>query len=217
MVVISTIDRQTTSRIKKRKEREYKRKKYYKSLSALSGMDDDQPDIADNNSSCESVQSDSKTSDSSVDIYMQSEEESSSRNTKSLPTLSRECDGYNVSNTVGAAIATAVLVDCELVTDDDKGSAIDRSKLWRERERYRKTLSEPTGEKCEPTALYFDGRKDATMCLPSLNCKCQIIKEHVCLLEESGSVYLGHIAPSGGSSGNIFKAMCEFFRKTTFN
>jgi hypothetical protein len=206
-MVIGNIDRKTTTRIKKRKEREYKREKYYKSQSTVSNKDDP----PDNNSSCKTVDSDSTTSASSGDVYMQSEGETSSRNIKSLPTLSRECDRYGVSNTVGAAIATAVLVDYGLVTDDDQSSSIDRSKLWRERERFRKTLSEPTGEKCEPTALYFDGRKDVTICLSSVNHKCHIMEEHVCLLQEPGSVYLGHISPNSGSSASIFEAMCDFF------
>lgn len=207
-MVIGTIDRKTTSRIRKRKEREYKREKYYKSQSTVSSIEDP----PDNNSSCETVDLDSTTSDhSSGDVYMQSEGETSSRNIKSLPTLSRECDRYGVSNTVGAAIATAVLVDYGLVTDDDKSLAIDRSKLWRERQLFQETLSERTGEKCEPTALYFDGRKDVTICLPSVNHKCQIMEEHVCLLQEPGSVYLGHISPSSGSSASIFEAMCDFF------
>ena len=98
---------------------------------------------------------------------------------KSLLTLSRECDRYEVSNTVVAAIATAVLVDYGLVTDDDKSLVVDRSKLWRERERFRTNLLERTVEKCKLTALYFDGRKDATICLPSVSHKCQIIEEHV--------------------------------------
>jgi len=126
-MVIGNIDRKTTTRIKKRKEREYKREKYYKSQSTVSNKDDP----PDNNSSCKTVDSDSTTSASSGDVYMQSEGETSSRNIKSLPTLSRECDRYGVSNTVGAAIATAVLVDYGLVTDDDQSSSIDRSKLWR--------------------------------------------------------------------------------------
>lgn len=207
-MIIGAVDRKTTSRIKKRKERELKRKKYYKSHATSAHTDE--TDKPDNNSSCESVDSDS-ASDSSGDVYMQPEEEESSRNNKSLPTLSRECDRYGVSNTVGAAIATAVLVDYGLVTDDDKSSAIDRSKLWRERERYRTSMSERTGEKCEPTSLYFDGRKDLTICLPSVNRKCQIVEEHVCLLQEPGSVYLGHISPNSGSSANIFEAMCDLF------
>ena len=206
-MVIGTIDRKSTSILRKRKERKDKREKYYKSQCTVSSIDNP----AYNSSSCETVDSDSTTSDSSEDVDMQSEEETLSYNIKSLPTLSRECDRYGVSNTVGAAIATAVLVDYGIVTDDDKSLAIDRSKLWRKRERFRKTLFEPTGEKREPTALHFDSRKDVTICLSSVSHKCQIMEEHVCLLREPESVYLGHISPKSGSSASIFEAMHDFF------
>jgi hypothetical protein len=105
---------------------------------------------------------------------------------KSLPTLARECDRYGVSNTVGVAIATATLIDYGIVTDDDTSLTVDRSKLWREREQLRKTLllADQTAEKHELSSLYFDGRKDATICMPSVNIKRQITEEHVCLPEE---------------------------------
>jgi hypothetical protein len=209
-MVIGTIDRKTTAAVRKRKERKYKRDKYYKSQRTDLSIDD--PPESDTISSYEIVKTESTHSVSSGDIYvLQPEGETSSRNTKSLPTLSRECDRYGVSNTVGAAIATAVLVDYGLVTDEDNSAAIDRSKLWRERERFRRSSSEPKGDKCEPTSLYFDGRKDVTMCLPSVNRKCKIMEEHFCLLQEPESVYLGHISSKIGSSSIIFEAMCEFF------
>jgi len=139
-MVIGAVDRKITSRNLRRNERKYKRDKYYKTQCNLSNISH----TSDDDSSSESIDTSSPTPESqSEEVYMQSEGESSSRNQKSLSTLSRECDRYNVSNTVGAAIATAVLVDYGIVTDLDKSSAIDGSKLWRERQRYRDTLSLP--------------------------------------------------------------------------
>jgi len=37
------------------------------------------------------------------------------------------------------------------------------------------------------------------------------MEEHVCLLQEPDSVYLGHITPNTGSSANIVEAMCDYF------
>ena len=49
--------------------------------------------------------------------------------------LSKICERFNVPNTVGAAIATATLKDYDIISDDNVVNVIDRSKLWREREK----------------------------------------------------------------------------------
>ena len=46
-----------------------------------------------------------------------------------LPVLARTCDRYSVSDRAAAAIASAVLEDVGLITNEDKTSVIDRNKL----------------------------------------------------------------------------------------
>ena len=51
--------------------------------------------------------------------------------TLALPNLSRECDRWNVSNRTGATIASATLVDFQIVTEGNKSLVIDKNKLAR--------------------------------------------------------------------------------------
>jgi len=138
-MIIGKIDKRTTSVLHQRKERKVNREVYYEKLRNESIKEDatEEKDPV--------LDSDGTTSDSSGEILFPVEDEGTHRNLKSLPTLSSVCDRYDVSNTVGAAIATATLVDFGIITNDDKTAAIDRSKLWRERERFRKTLTVDNG------------------------------------------------------------------------
>ena len=54
--------------------------------------------------------------------------------------LARMCQRYQLSDKVGAAIATHTLQDMEMVTDKDKSLVIDASKLRSERERCREEI-----------------------------------------------------------------------------
>ena len=75
-----------------------------------------------------------------------------------IPTFARECDHYNVSNSAGAAIATATLIDYGIITPNDTSLIIDRCKLRRQREKLRTQLCEDTIRSLSekgPTALFF--------------------------------------------------------------
>ena len=52
-----------------------------------------------------------------------------------IPSVAKICDRYNVSNTIGADVATATLVHFGLISNDNNDKVIDRSKLWRERKK----------------------------------------------------------------------------------
>jgi hypothetical protein len=56
------------------------------------------------------------------------EKDFSSRNMMKFPTVARECDRYGVSNTAGAAIATAALTDYGVIIEGDTNLVIDRKK-----------------------------------------------------------------------------------------
>lgn len=59
------------------------------------------------------------------------------QNRQSYRNLAKCCDRYNLSDRVGAALATSVLMDHGLVSNTNQSFAIDRNKLRREREKYR--------------------------------------------------------------------------------
>ena len=91
------------------------------------------------------------------------ETSATSQNRTALRNLSLLCERFNVSNRVGAALGTGALKDHGLVTDTDTKFVIDRSKLRRERNKYRREI-QAEEEKLFGLvdSIYVDGRKDAT-------------------------------------------------------
>ena len=86
------------------------------------------------------------------------------QNRKSLENLVLACNRYQVSDRVAAAIASAVLKYYDIITDMDSSQVIDRSKIRRERAKYRKAIQKKEEEHFENVnSLYFDGKKDATL------------------------------------------------------
>ena len=130
-----------------------------------------------------------------------------------LPVLARECDRWEVSDRSAAAIASAVLVDFGIINEQDSSVVIDPSKIRRERQKNRKSLQTDAIKKVE--GLYFDGRKDK---------RNQIMKgdkfhpvtgteEHIVLIKQPDSQYLGHIKTSEGTSLSLTNNIEEFLNK----
>ena len=102
-----------------------------------------------------------------------------------FPTVARECDRYGVSDAAGAAIATAALTDYGIIKEHDRTAIIDRAKLRRQRQQLRVALSQeaksslfPVG----PKSIFFDGRKDKTICAASTSSRGFITEEHITLI-----------------------------------
>ena len=54
--------------------------------------------------------------------------------------------------------------------------------------------------------LYFDGRKDDTLVIESIHKKrvSRVVKEeHISLIQEPGSNYIGHVSPQSGKASDI--------------
>ena len=122
-----------------------------------------------------------------------------------LPALSETCDGYAISDRSAAAISSAVLQDIGVITNDDKASVIDRSKIRRQRLKKREE-AQSNIDNCV-NGLFFDGRKDKTMTqVRELDGKLhrrKKVKEHICLINEPGSSYFGHITVERGTAKGI--------------
>jgi len=132
---------------------------------------------------------------------------------KELPAFARACDRHRVSDRSAAAIATAVLHDFGLISHVDSSNVIDKSKVRRERKKNRSKLICQVKEYKDVTSLYFDGRKDKTL----INVKKEkkyhrqvIVEEHLSLVAEPNSIFLGHITPKGGSAKFISQSMSQF-------
>lgn len=127
----------------------------------------------------------------------------------SLPNSSVIADRYNLSDRAFAAIASGVLVDVGLINDDNKELVIDRSKVRRERLATRKANS-TIHNLCCGEALFFDGKIDKT--LTFRNNKTVMVKEdHIVLVREPDSEYIGHITPETGSAADTMQAILNFF------
>lgn len=131
---------------------------------------------------------------------------SSTSTTLNYALLSRTCDRYGVSDRAGAAIASSVL-------QASTSEIIDKNKLRRKRKIARK-LAVKEDNVLQIPALYFDGRKDKTLVISEKDGQLyrqRIVEEHVSLIMEPNSKFLGYIAPASGTSACIEKAIASFF------
>lgn len=132
------------------------------------------------------------------------------RNRLELPTVFSLLDRLKLSSMVGAAISSATLVDVGLITENDMSNVIDTCKIRRAREKHRKNLANGPFENFE--GLYFDGKKDKTLVLSEDRSKRMVItEEHVSLLKEPGSEYIGHISPTNSKAPTVVESLSEFF------
>lgn len=121
-------------------------------------------------------------------------------------------DRYGVSDRATAAIASSVLHDFGLVTDSDVSHVVDKNKVRREKQNVRNTLSNKSDE-FPLKGLYFDGRKDDTLVIDVAHSKrFRRVKkeEHYSLIQEPGSIYIGHVAPASGSSQDIATSIISY-------
>lgn len=133
----------------------------------------------------------------------------------SLPNLAMVCDRYGISDRAGAAVASAVLNDFNIICDADTSKIVDRNKVRREREKLRQDLSS-SQQNFHLTALFFDGRKDKTLVHEKVENKFRNIlrnEEHVTLLQEPGSIYIGHITPANGKASSIKEKIMEHLNR----
>ena len=63
------------------------------------------------------------------------------------------------------------------------------------------------------TSLYFDGRKDRALVMErsaERRARKEIIEEHIIVLAEPGSRYLGHFSPTSGNAKDIADGLFAF-------
>ena len=125
----------------------------------------------------------------------------------SLPSLAMACDRTGVSNRGAAILASAVLEDLKIITKEDKSKVIDKTKIQREKKKLRLEIKlQEKGKASVLEGLYFDGRKDTTIVMDKAKgncCKSTIKEEHVVLVSEPGSNYMGHVSPASGHGHSI--------------
>ena len=133
---------------------------------------------------------------------------------ENLPSFSRACDRTAISSRAGAQLASALLQDLNVVTPENQAAVIDKSKVFRERVKYRQGIS--STRTSEIIALYFDGQKDETISKEigrGKSVRKTIQEEHISLVEEPDSTYLGHVTPDSGSGKDIVSSILKFMKE----
>lgn len=196
-MIMGTVDLLTSKRKRKLSDRKIKLKTYYDSSVCEPGPSHENP-----NTLITSESSDEKQSVPSSPLKPVSKK----RTIASLKNLSTICDRYGISDRAAAAVASAVLQDAKI-----NNEVIDKSKLRRARQKLRKeTLSQ--GHLDTIPALFFDGRKDKTLKIVMKGGKkyrLTSVEEHISIIKEPGSVYVGYAVPSHGTAKGLESAIFQ--------
>ncbi|CAG4959399.1 unnamed protein product [Parnassius apollo] len=131
----------------------------------------------------------------------------------SLHSLTTVCDRYGVSDRAAAAIVSSVLCSAsDADSEAQSTNVVDRMKLRGIRQKVREQILTKERVK-EIPALYFDGRKDKTaktVLKGSKRFRVIVKKEHISIIKEPGSAYVGYVVPASGSARNIERAIHSF-------
>lgn len=133
-------------------------------------------------------------------------------NTVKLHEVAKIADRYLVSDRIAAAIATATLIDFKIISKDEQLLIVDPNKVRRSRKRVREAqINEINYDDIQ--GLYFDGRKDQTLEFNGSVPKKKRKIEHISLLQQPGSFYLGHKSVSDGCAVSIGNAVDELLQE----
>ena len=123
------------------------------------------------------------------------------QNRTPLPTVASIAIRGEGSRRFVAAIATATLVDYNVVTADNTSQIITKDKIQRELDRLIESNNELIVDEDSPiTCLLFDGRNDKTKVMledeRGKRYPSTVVEEHVSLVSEPGGKYVGHLTPT---------------------
>lgn len=131
------------------------------------------------------------------------------------PQLVTEADRYGISDRATAAIATAVLKDLDVKDDKEEPIIIDRLKVRRDREKNRQEVLRNNQDLTLLKGFSFDGRKDKSFDTFTQDNKVHpriITENHIVILKEPNSVYLGYVSPGNNSTAeDTSNTLIQFF------
>ena len=129
------------------------------------------------------------------------------------------CDHVNLFDRAGVAVATAAVQDFGLVTEDKEKYAIDKSKVRRERKKFRKDIQEKeAGLFCDINGLHVNGRKDASMVMSEVRDKYYPsveLEEHCVPVGEEGVFYLSQVTTEDETDRGIAMCMYSEIKRTS--
>ena len=146
-----------------------------------------------------------------------------------LSNFARVLDRRGVSDRAGAELASALLEDIAVITDDNLDAVVDKAKIRRERSKARRDAITAT-RTSDFVGLYFDGRKDTSLITEKkdgvsyqkhekeehismveephgVSYQKHEKEKHISMVEEPGSRYFGHIVAKDTLGKGIAEAM----------
>lgn len=153
-----------------------------------------------------------------------------------LNNFSMALDRSDTSNRYGALLATTLLQDLKVSIAEKlqrkysevdnqllmylKNLIIDKNKIQRERSKCREMSLKRN--KCNTllTGLSYDGKRNDTLKKEVLENKVRLykkIEEHITILKEPDSKFIGFVTPTNGSSKEVRKAMTDFLCKEGYS
>ena len=138
-----------------------------------------------------------------------------------LSSVAQVCDRAGVSDRTAALLASSLLLDMRQINKNDQSSVIDHLKIRRERAKVQKDLQHSVEAELDCTfAVFFDGRIDKTLKKVNKGYKSSknlVSEEHICMLREPGSSYVGHVSPKTESSKHISEEILELLTSDSYS
>ena len=137
-----------------------------------------------------------------------------------LKETAKTADRFAVSSAAAAAIASSAHEDFGIIKGGDTRSIIDQSKMKRERKKTRvETTQLQRSSEGSLLAPYFDGKKNETIYCEKEDGsrKRKSLVEHISLVSEPGSKYIGHVTSSSGSAVDICSSILSYFHENGYD
>ena len=136
-------------------------------------------------------------------------------NSLRLDAVALASERTGISDRKAAIIASAVLEDVGIISDENPSNITDRKKIERARKKSRSAHLADAQEEIaskNPLGLYFDGKRDSTLKLVKKGVKrvkMTVIEDHYTIVLEPGSQYKAHVTPESSTAKDISSAMYE--------
>ncbi|ESN93205.1 hypothetical protein HELRODRAFT_181125 [Helobdella robusta] len=221
-MAISGIDKQETVRLRKRQTRQFERsmkgvKKFWSTQGSnivSTALDEDETHInfSKTNLATETLLTNLSFTNTPTTSF-------ANRNLLQLPTLAKVCDRYRLSTRSAAAVASAVLLDVGLVSNEDSTLVTDKNKVHRAVSKARKNVFQNISE-VSLNSIYFDGRNNKTLVNKKIGVRYHrkgVLEEHISILSEPNSIFLGHTSPCRGTAKEIFTSIITLLKNRNYN
>ena len=135
-MVIDKLDKSTTTANQKRNERRTARAKQYRPLPSYNETSIDMNiEMAVDENSSTSEESSSESSDYDAPQHLRQKTSRQKRRIRDISALAKACDRTGVSNRAAAFLASSLLQDAGIITENDVTSVIDKRKIERARKK----------------------------------------------------------------------------------